>query len=230
MMHIKRKRLIIAVFAALLCLALIGAAGVAGINAHVKSFGAGRIISVAEAAELDGVDCILVLGCKVHNNRYPSVMLKDRLDTGIGLYELGVAPKLLMSGDHGQVEYDEVNAMKQYAIDASVASEDIFMDHAGFSTYESVYRAKAVFCAEKIVIVTQEYHLYRALYIAHKLGLEAYGVVSDVHAYGGQEARETREVLARVKDFAMSIFKPDPKYLGDTIPVSGNGDVTNDKA
>ena len=103
------------------------------------------------------------------------------------------------------------------------------MDHAGFSTYETMYRAKEIFGADKIIVVTQEYHLYRALYIADKLGIEAFGVSSDYTTYSGQTKRELREILARNKDFLTSIFKPKPTYLGEVIPVSGNGDVTNDK-
>ena len=103
------------------------------------------------------------------------------------------------------------------------------MDHAGFSTYESMYRAKEVFEADKIVIVSQKYHLYRAIYIARSLGLEAYGVPSDVREYRGQKYRDFREAIARVKDFFNVIIKPEPTYLGEAIPVSGNGDLTNDK-
>ena len=103
------------------------------------------------------------------------------------------------------------------------------MDHAGFSTYESIYRAKKIFEADKIIIVTQKYHLYRALYVADKLGVEAYGVASDYHTYLGQPKREVREVLARNKDFVISVVKPEPTYLGEVIPVSGNGDITNDR-
>jgi len=136
---------------------------------------------------------------------------------------------LLMSGDHGRKEYDEVNVMKQFAIDRNIASEHIFMDHAGFSTYESLYRAKYIFKADKIIIVTQKYHLYRALYIADKLGIKAYGVASDPRKYAGQRSRDLREVLARGKDFVYLILKPEPTYLGKTIAISGNGDLTNDK-
>ena len=103
------------------------------------------------------------------------------------------------------------------------------MDHAGFSTYESIYRAKEIFKAKKVVIVTQKYHLYRALYIANQLGLEAYGVGSDPRKYVGATYRELREILARDKDFIKCIFKPEPTYLGETISVSGNGNATNDK-
>lgn len=212
-----------------LCLALVGACTVFGVNAYVKNTGADRILSSEDAAKLTDVDCILVLGCQVRDDGTPSDMLRDRLTRGIEVYNLGAAPKLLMSGDHGREEYNEVGTMKQYAIDAGIASEDIFMDHAGFSTYESVYRAKEIFEVDKIIIVTQEYHLYRALYIAEKLGVEAYGVASDYHTYAGQSMRDFREVLARCKDFVTTIFKPEPAHLGDAIPVSGNGDITNDR-
>ncbi len=172
-------------------------------------------------------DCILVLGAGVRNGS-PRPMLQDRLDYAIKLYKDGIAPKLLMSGDHGQKDYDEVNVMKNYAIEKGVPSEDIFMDHAGFSTYESIYRTRDIFKAKKIVIVTQEYHLYRALYISKSLGISAVGYASDPRQYTGQLYRNLREVLARDKDFLYCIFKPKPTYLGDAIPVSGNGDFTND--
>ena len=155
-------------------------------------------------------------------------MLEDRLLEGIKLYQNSVSDKIIMSGDHGRREYDEVNIMKNYAIEKGIPSENIFMDHAGFSTYESIYRAKDIFEAKKVVIVTQEYHLYRALYIANQLGLEAYGVGADPRQYVGAAYRELREILARDKDFIKCIFKPEPTYLGDTIPVSGNVDITND--
>lgn len=210
------------------CIVAVTAVAVFGINAHVKAVGAKRILTPEEAAALDDVDCVVVLGCLVREDGTPSAMLRDRLRRGVALYKDGVAPKLLMSGDHGREEYNEVETMKAYAVDAGVASADVFMDHAGFSTYESMYRARDVFGAKKIVVVTQEYHLYRALYIAERLGLEAYGVASDYETYYGQVKRDAREVLARVKDYFTSRFQPAPTYLGEAIPVSGNGDVTND--
>ena len=103
------------------------------------------------------------------------------------------------------------------------------MDHAGFSTYDSMYRAKAVFKAKKVIIISQKYHLYRAVYIAEKLGLDAVGISADLREYRGQEYRNLREVMARVKDFFKVIIKPEPEYLGEAIPVSGNGNATNDK-
>lgn len=199
-----------------------------GINFFVVTSTKNKIISEEETIDIDNVDCILVLGAGIWGNK-PSPMLEDRLLQAIDLYKNGASPKIIMSGDHGQENYDEVNVMKNYAIEKGVKSEDIFMDHAGFATYDSVYRAKEIFNARKIIIVTQKYHMYRALYIAKQLGLEAYGVNSDPQAYSGQTMRELREIVARDKDFFKCIIKPEPTCLGDTIPVSGNGDVTNDK-
>jgi len=196
------------------------------INAYVTSSVEDKIITAGEAANLD-VDCILILGAGVWGSR-PSYMLEDRLLQSIELYENGTSNRLLMSGDHSRKDYDEVNVMKQFAIDRGINSEHIFMDHAGFSTYESLYRARDVFQADRIIIVTQKYHLYRALYIAEKLGIEAYGVASDKRQYVGQEIRDLREILARVKDFFTVIFEPEPTYLGEAIPIDGNGDLTND--
>lgn len=185
-------------------------------------------MTVEATGELADVDCIIVLGCQVRDDGSLSDMLRDRLHRGLELYQIGAAPKLLMSGDHGRTHYNEVGAMKRYAVENDVPSEDVFMDHAGFSTYETIYRAKEIFQAKKVVIVTQEYHLYRAVYIAQQLGLDAYGVSADYRVYSGQSARDFREVLARCKDFAMCLFRPEPTYLGDAIPVSGSGDLTND--
>lgn len=197
------------------------------INYYIKSSVKDNIITEDMASSIKA-DCILVLGAGVWDGGRPSHMLEDRLLQGIKLYKIGASDRLLMSGDHGRKEYDEVNVMKKFAIDRGISSDHIFMDHAGFSTYESLYRARDVFEADKIIIVTQEYHLYRALYIAENLGIEAYGVCSDPRQYAGQEYRELREILARVKDFFSVILKPEPTYLGKTIPVNGNGDLTND--
>ena len=211
---------------ALFCLGITGTAVVFGLSSYIKKETAEKIITAEEATD---ADCILVLGCGVREDGSPSLMLRDRLEKGIELYEAGTAPKLLMSGDHGRKDYDEVNLMKSYAMGKGVPSEDIFMDHAGFSTYDSMYRARDIFCAEKVIVVSQEYHLYRALYLAEKLGLEAYGVPAQNVNYRGQAYREFREMLARTKDLCTAVIQPEPKYLGEKISVSGNGDLTNDK-
>ncbi|MBE6731239.1 MAG: SanA protein [Ruminococcaceae bacterium] len=198
------------------------------LNSVVVNGQASKIISPEEAYKMENADCILVLGCGVKDNGVPSDMLRDRLIRSVDLYKNNAAPKLLMSGDHGKTDYNEVGTMKNFAIDSGIDSEDIFMDHAGFSTYESIYRAKEIFGAEKIIIVSQEYHLYRALHIAESFGLEAFGVAADYHTYGGQAYREVREILARAKDFATSVFKPKPTYLGEFISIKGDGNLTND--
>ena len=211
--------------AAVLAIAAICAVLVFGIDFYVKQKAKPYILTPEEAGE--GYDCVLVLGCGVWGDT-PSHMLEDRLLEGISLCQSGASKKLLMSGDHGREGYDEVNVMKKFAVDRGIPSEDVFMDHAGFSTYESMYRAKEIFKAEKILIVTQDYHLYRAIYDARALGLEAYGVASNPRSYGGQIYRDIREILARNKDFIYSIIKPEPTYLGEAIPVQGNGNLTND--
>lgn len=204
-----------------LCICLVA---VFGINFFVKKSSKKYILTPETAGS--GYDCILVLGCGVYGDT-PSHMLEDRLLQGIELFENGASEKLLMSGDHGQKDYDEVNVMKDFAVERGIAPENIFMDHAGFSTYESMYRAKEIFQAEKILIVTQEYHLYRAIYDARAMGIDAYGVASDPRTYSGQLYRDIREILARNKDFVYCIIKPEPTYLGETIPVQGNGNATN---
>ena len=171
-----KKRILKRTVLVLLCLGFLGGIAVLGINSYVKKSAVDQIITPEEAAELADVDCILVLGCYVYDSGRPSDMLADRLRRGIELYQSGAAPKLLMSGDHGQKDYNEVKTMKLKAMEAGIPSEDVFMDHAGFSTYESIYRARDVFAADKLIIVTQEYHLYRAGLFAKACGVTASGV------------------------------------------------------
>lgn len=198
------------------------------INAYVINSVKDRIVELDNVTEYNP-EAVIILGAGVNSNNQPTPMLKDRLDIGYEVYVKldGMVP-IIVTGDHGQKNYDEVSVMKQYLIDLGVPSEAIFMDHAGFSTYESVYRARDVFEVKKAVIITQEYHLYRTLYISEKLGLDYVGVDSTVNKEHVKSRDHVREFLARNKDFAKTIFKPLPTYLGDTISVSGSGDVTND--
>lgn len=201
--------------------------GVLSVNYYVKITTSGLIVK-SDSKKIENAECALVLGASIWNGK-PSPMLKDRLDIAIDLYKKGIVPKIIMSGDHSTNTYDEVNVMKKYAIESGVPSEDIFMDHAGISTYDSVYRLKNIFNVNKVIIVTQEYHLYRSLYIAKSLKINAYGVEATPIKYKGELKREIREILARDKDFVKSIFKPKSTYMGDTIKVSGNGDITNER-
>jgi vancomycin permeability regulator SanA len=164
-----------------------------------------------------------VLGCHVR-----SQYLADRLTVAFGLYDMDASTKLLMTGDHGREVYDEVNYMLDKAEEHGIDRKDVFTDHAGFSTYESIYRAKEIFGAERVIIVTQEYHIYRALYLAEKLGIEAYGVSASLHGYGSQDYQDFRESLARVKDFFYALVKPEPTFLGEFIPISGDAYPSHD--
>lgn len=176
----------------------------------------------------EDIDCILILGAGIRQNK-PSPMLEDRLSVGIELLDSSISNRILVSGDHTSEDYDEVNVMKNYLIEKGVSSEKIFMDHAGISTYDSIYRVNKIFKANKIIIVTQEYHLYRALYIANQLDIDAVGLSASKVKYHGQTKRDIREIAARVKDFIKCIIKPPAKHLGEVYNILGNGDTTNDK-
>lgn len=157
-------------------------------------------------------EMIVVLGCGIKDNGQPSDMLADRLKTGIALYQAGYAPQILLSGDHEHEDYDEVSVMKRICLEAGVPEEDILCDRYGLSTYDSLVRAKSLYGVGSAVIVTQTYHLYRALYIANKTGLGAVGVDADIRTYRLQGYREIREVLARCKDFYTTQLKIAPAY------------------
>ena len=218
-----KKKRVLRILAALVVLGILLPLGA---SVYVMASTESRIIPLEQAASLDA-DAILVLGARVWNNGQPSGILKDRISTGVALYENGASDRLLMSGDHGQENYDEVNAMKDYAIEQGVPTEVIFMDHAGFSTYESVYRARDIFQVKTLVIVSQQYHLYRALYIARALGLNAYGVSCDKRDSSAFSLFDVRETLARCKDLLFSFIQPLPTYLGDVIPISGDASATD---
>ena len=196
------------------------------INLYVILTTKKRIIKTSNIEDKD-FDCIVVLGAGIKNNK-PSPMLEDRLLTAIELYNNKVAPKILVSGDHEYKDYDEVNVMKNYLIENGIPSEDIFMDHAGLSSYDSIYRTKKIFKADKVIIVTQKYHLYRSLYIAKSVDLNAYGVSATKREYMNQTKRDIREIAARIKDFFKCLIKPESTYLGEIIPIKGNGNRTND--
>ena len=201
----------------------------ASVNIYVISYASRYILTTEDASNLSNVDCITVLGAHVKEDGSPSYMLESRLTKAIELYNAGVSPKILMTGDHGQKEYDEVNNMMKYVLaNSDIKKENVFLDHAGFSTYESAYRAKAIFNVNKSVFVTQKYHLYRTIYNARKNGIEAYGVVSDDYQWPGMLYYRFRESLAVFKDFFACLFNVRPTYLGETIPVSGTAEATHD--
>lgn len=214
----------------LISLVVLLAVVVVGSNLYVVAAAAPHIEKDPESNSAKAMkpQCIMVLGAAVYPDGTPSPMLRERLDKGIELYEAGVAPKVLLSGDNGQIEYDELSVMKAYMLNAGIPERDIFTDHAGFCTYDSVYRASYIFEVKRMVVVTQKYHLYRALYGCRMKGIEAKGVACDKQKFAGSKYREFREVLARTKDFGKWFIKPDPKFLGHSIPIDGDGQLTNE--
>lgn len=198
----------------------------AGTNAAAILTTQDDIVDQQAAASFDA-DAIIVLGASVYPDGTPSGILQDRLDDGIALYFAGAAPKIIMSGDNGTESYNECWAMKQYAISQGVPSEDVFCDHAGFSTYETMYRARHVFGADRVVIATQTYHLYRAVYDAQGVGMEAIGVPSDYGEYVNQSWYDFREIFARAKDFFQVLFSVPSTFVGDPISLDQSGDVTD---
>ncbi len=183
-----------------------------------------QIVTTADLSAAD-YDCILVLGAGVRDDGTPSDMLYDRVKVACAAYHaMGDIP-MIMSGDHTG-DYNEVGVMKALAVEMSVYSADVFLDHEGYSTYESLYRAKHVFGAQKILIITQEYHLHRALYIARELGMEAEGISADLRPYRLQGRYNAREHLARFKDFFAAAKGDYDGHLDPPVDLGGNGDDT----
>lgn len=181
-------------------------------NGYVIQSTKSKIISQTKAFSQKDIDYILVLGAGIKNKR-PSPMLEERLNLSILFYQNNPSPQILISGDHVKAYYDEVSVMKNYLLENNIKEEKIVTDYAGISTYDSIYRAKYIYHAKKMIIITQKYHLYRALYIAKHLDINAYGLTSDQKIYKNQEKREIREFLARTKDFVKSFLKLPATYL-----------------
>lgn len=162
--------------------------------------------SIHSLEDFDGnYDYIIVLGCGIYDNSIPTPMLSDRLDTAIALYNDGVAPYILMSGDHRVDDYNEVRVMKEYCIERGIPDEVILTDDYGLSTYETMQRAFDVYAIDSAVIVTQEYHLYRSIYNARSFGIECEGVIATGHIFREQPYYSLREVFARVKDLVLCL-------------------------
>lgn len=205
-------------------LVVLAAAAVLVPNLLVTRSARDHIVTSAEDAPTAQV--AIVLGAKVSGGML-SPMLLDRVATGVALYQSGKVDKLLLSGDHGQTDYDEVNAMLAYALEQGVPEEDVFTDHAGFSTYETMYRARDVFKVSDALVVTQGFHLPRAVYTARSLGLQATGVEADLRPYFNEGRFALREWPARMKAFfQLHLTKPEPTYLGPEIPIDGDGRAT----
>ncbi len=172
-------------------------------------------------AEVPHTDSAVILGASTLKNGSLSAVLKHRVDTAIELYEKKKVNKILVTGDNGTLSYNEVNPVRIYLLEKGIPDKDIFLDHAGFDTYSSMYRARDIFLAGRITIVTQSFHLPRAVYIARMLGMDAYGMSADKSEY--KTRNYVREVFANVKAVMDLVLKREPKYLGDEIPLTGDG-------
>ncbi|MBE6597074.1 MAG: SanA protein [Ruminococcaceae bacterium] len=163
-------------------------------------------VQALDSLENEKFDCILVLGAGLRSDGSPSDMLEDRLKVAVELYRKGASDTLVLSGDCSGDHYDEVRSMKKYCLENGVDEADIICDNFGFSTYESVYNLRKSEEYSKVLIVTQRYHLYRAIYIAEEMDFEAYGMSASLRSYRGQLFRDLREGFARVKDFFQVMF------------------------
>ena len=205
---------------------LLGLAVLAAMNVYVGH--KAKDFLYPDAKSVPGAHTALILGAKVYHNGRLSHMLEDRVLTGLELYQQGKVNKLLLSGDHGRKGYDEVNAMRNYLLKKGVPAQDIFLDHAGFNTYNSMYRARDVFQVQDVIVVTQQFHVPRSVYIARAIGLDAVGITADRRTYmrSSQLKSDTREILARVKAVLDVTRRAKPKFLGEKIPIQGDGRKT----
>ena len=203
------------IFLAVVVLLFVGVISIFGISYYVETVGKAYLCEQPEIC-----DAVIVPGASVYGNTV-SAILADRLNTAYRMYQEGFAKRIIVSGDHGTKDYNEVRAMRDYLVKKGVPASHIFMDHAGFSTYDTVYRAKEIFRLKNAIIVSQEPHAIRALYIANQLDIPAYGISCGNYPQPEATIQKGRELFARVKAFLQcEILHPEPKFLGDPIPVS----------
>ncbi|RMB59471.1 hypothetical protein EAX61_07755 [Dokdonia sinensis] len=190
-----------------------------GLSSHIEKSTSEKIFAKAE--DLPSSYTVIVLGASVKANGNLSTILKDRVESALFLYNEGKVKRFLLSGDNGSKDYNEPKAMKAYLLERGVPEDHIFLDYAGFDTYDSLYRASAVFQVKDAIVVTQNFHLPRAIYIANDLGLNYVGYVGDKHIYSHEASNKKRELLANVKAYLELTFNKEPTYLGAKIPIDG---------
>lgn len=174
-----------------------------------------------DASLVPATETALIPGAAVSSEGVLSPIFLDRVDTAIGLYKAQKVSKILVSGDNSTIDHNEVNPVRLYLMSKGIPEQDIFLDHAGFDTYSSMYRARDIFKVSSIIIVTQSFHLPRAVFIARELGIEAYGFDADE---GHILLRNyVREVFANEKAVLNLLFHRQPKFLGKTVPITGDG-------
>lgn len=208
----KKKKILIIILSIFLFISLM----TLFINIYMVNSTKDKIINIDSVSEISDIDAIIILGCKIEDKDTPSLMLARRLDKGIDVYNK-LHTKIIVTGN-GDEDEDEITVMKNYLLTSDVNINDIYLDYEGYTTYDSIYRAKNIFNAKKVIIITQEYHIYRSLYLANKLDLEAYGVVAnDIPQKFIMYKNLIREVLSRDKNFIKGIIKPESKYTSKII-------------
>lgn len=208
----------------LLILILLGFLTYALINLYIVKSTKKAIFSQIE--EVPQAQVALILGAGLKADGSLSGVLEDRTLRALELYEAGKVEKLLASGDNGQWGVDQVSPIREYLLDHGIPASDIFMDHAGFDTYDSLYRAQYIFQVESVIVVTQAFHLPRAVYIGERLGIQTHGYTADRQVYLGADYYQLRESLARLKAFVNIILRSKPTYLGDSIPITEDGQLS----
>ncbi len=221
-----KKYLCVALLIAI-CIGIFGFITALACNIYIISYADDYMLSFQEAVEMGDIDCIIVLGAGVNEDGTMSYVLSERVRVGAELYLAGASERLLLSGDHSREDYNEVGTMKEYMVSCNIDSQMVFTDHAGFDTYDTMYRARDIFKAERVLIVTQQFHLSRAVYIARELGLEAFGVACDENQRYFNFFTEIREFCARPKYVWDALIKPEPKFLGEEIPIWGEASASN---
>jgi SanA protein len=205
----------------ILTLILIFIGGIFAINLAVSLNAKNKIYR--DITKIPKQQTALVLGARVHTDGKLSQVLKDRLDTAVELFANRKIDRIIVSGDNSRKNYDETDAMRDYLLSQNIMPRAIFTDYAGFDTYDSIYRAREIFSVENLIIVTQEFHLPRALFIAKNLDIHAIGFSANLRKYRDNQRMQIREILANVKAFGNLLFHSKPKFLGDEIDIRGDG-------
>jgi vancomycin permeability regulator SanA len=171
-----------------------------------------------DLADVPSAPVAVVFGAGVAPNGRPSPMLADRVDAAVALYKAGKVGRILMTGDNSRPDYDEVTAMKRHAVASGVPAQHVNLDYAGFRTYDSCYRARVIFGVERAILVTQGYHLPRALYLANRMGIDAFGLKAGLDNYRDQRYYDLREAAALlITWYEVNLLQPQPRFLGEPV-------------
>jgi SanA protein len=212
-------------FKIFLYLAILGLVAIVAVNYYVKSSTKKNIYYSIKRFPKNDVGIIFGAGI---NGSQPSKYLKDRLDAGILLWKAKRINKILLSGDNGRDEYDELTVMKNYCFNHGVDTTKIFIDYAGFDTYSTMYRAKHIFKIKKATLISQEYHLNRAIYIGNQLGIKSVGYSANKGEYLGYNYVRFREYGSIFKSFFDVLRNRQPRFLGGEININGESNYSKE--